>query len=240
MKKLKALLIIGLVVFTTGCSNNNANDNETNTTDESESQTLVESETQLETVKTTIQQQLEGLTQDEYNDLEMTAAVLERKAIIGGASFPVSVTIKNNGDKNISYIHGSGSFEIPEALLVNADNLQTIIPKEHLGIATMDMRTEVLAPGGELSFIVQVRAIEPNENFDTYTYELYNADQTYIAEVEWGDLQEKHTDLVAAATGSYDIQVYFLYTLIDEAGGTNALLGPTGYAKSELTISVTD
>lgn len=240
MKKLKALLIISLLVFTTGCSNNNTSDNETNTTDESESQSPVENETQLETENITIQQQLEGLTQDEYSDLEITAVVLERKAIIGGASFPVTITIKNNGDKNILYIHGSGSFEIPEALLVNADNLQTIIPKDHLGIVTLDMRTEALAPGEELSFIAHVRAIEPNENFDTYTYELYNENQTYIAEMEWRELQETFPDLVAAAAGSYDIQVYFLYTLINEEGDTNALLGPTGFAKSELTISVTE
>lgn len=262
MRKWKVLFIIGLLVLMTGCSNNNSKDTdttkdtknnseteteiqtETGTADEKDTEAVSESQTEngteLESKGNLVQQQLEGLIQDEYQDLELTAAILERKAVIGGASVPIAITIKNNGESYVSYIHGSGSFETPEALLVHADKLQVVIPKDQMGLATMDMRAEVLGPGEELSFTAYVKAMEPNENFDTYTYEMYNTDQTYIAEVEWGKLQESFPELVAIETGSYDIQVYFLYTLIDEANGGNSLLGSTGFAKTELTISITD
>lgn len=181
---------------------------------------------------------LEGLLKDEYDGLTITAAVLERMAILPGAAVPVTVTIENTGDKTVFYTQGSGTSETPQALYAATDDLQPVIPKDNLGIMTMDFVTKELKPGENLKFVLYVMAIEPNDQFDTYTYDLYNADETYIAEMEWPTLQEQHTDLVAAQPGSYTIHVNFLYYLPEENGMGNPLGEPSGYAQAECVIGV--
>ncbi|MDL2234339.1 hypothetical protein LJC63_12295, partial [Ruminococcaceae bacterium OttesenSCG-928-L11] len=183
---------------------------------------------------------LKDLIKNQYEDLEITAAVLLRRAILPGSSIPVTVAITNNGDKTIFYTQGSGVFETPQALRTQFDGLQVVLPKDHLGIATMDFVTKELAPGESLEFVVNVLAIEPNEQFASYTYETYNEDEIYIADMEWPDLQEKYPDLTAAAAGSYTGTVNFLYTLPAEDGAADPFSGATGYAQAEVTIGVTE
>jgi hypothetical protein len=248
--KRKNLVVIPLLTamfLLVACGSGNT-DSDNNTTPESDTSTPEENEQEENTQEDTeyisgdtIEERLSGLTKDEYEALEITAEVLERKAIIPGSTFPVNVTIKNNGDETIVYPHGSGSFDTPEALFLDAADLQPVLPKDQLGPAmTMDMRYNELSPGEELTFILYVRAIEPNSEFDTWTYDLYAESETYIGEVEWSDLQKDFPDLTAAEPGSYDVHVYFLYYVLSEDTQAEGNASVTGYAQSTLTISVTE
>ena len=178
-----------------------------------------------------------GLILNEYDGLTITAAVLPRKAILPGSMFPVTVTVKNGGDKTISYVMGSGSYTTPQALLAEVTGLQPVIPKDRLGIHTSDFATKNLAPGETASFVIPVLAVEPNENFDTYTNDLFNEENLYIADLDWEGLQGRYSDLEAAEAGSYTGTFTFEYA-INAGEIAAALSGPTGYAQTEITIGV--
>ncbi|MCL2486359.1 MAG: hypothetical protein FWE86_02015 [Oscillospiraceae bacterium] len=180
---------------------------------------------------------LEGLIKNEYDGIEITAEMLERMAILPGMPIPITVVVTNTGDKSVFYVQGSGSFETPEALFLKSDELQTVRPSDQLGIMTMDFVTKELKPGESLHFKLYAMAIEPNENFDEYTFELF-AEGTYIAEMDWLTLNERYPDLVAAEPGSYTVNAYFLYTVAGEDGQNDAFVGATGYAQAEAVIGV--
>jgi len=180
---------------------------------------------------------LEGLTLNEYDGLEFTVNVLERKAILPGTPFVATVTIENKGDQTISYIQGSGSFTIPEAVFLYSGNLQTVIPQDHLGIATADFVTHDLKPGESLMFKLDAMAIEPHPDFRAYTFEMFD-EQVYIADMDWTDLQGRFPELVPAQPGNYMLKAYFLYSIADENAQFAALTGPTGYAVAETVIGV--
>ncbi len=179
------------------------------------------------------------LTLDEYDGLKITAAVLPRKAILPGSVFPVTVTVKNDGDKTISYVMGSGSYTTPQALLAEVTGLQPVIPKDRLGVHTSDFATKNLAPGETVSFVIPVMAIEPNSNFNEYTNDLYNGENIYIADLELAEMQDRYPDLVAAKAGSYAGTFTFEYA-INTGEIAAALSGPTGYAYTEIMIGVTE
>ena len=178
------------------------------------------------------------LIRDQYEGLELTAVILERKEILPGSTIPVTITIINNGDKEISYAQGSGSFEIPQALILDFPGLQPILPKNHLGVVTMDMVFKQLLPGEQVQYTVFLRAIEPNENFIDYTNQLWMENEEYIGDVEWSALLEKFPELKAVEAGAYEGYVYFLYAIED--GEDHIILSDTGYAKTNLTISVAE
>lgn len=183
---------------------------------------------------------LEGLTKDEYDGLEITAAVLVRRAILPGSVLPVTVVVTNNGDRTVAYTQGSGSSQTPQALVVQFDGLQPVLPEDHLGPMTMDFVTKELEPGESIQFVMNVLAVKPNESFDKYTYDLFNEEQTYIANLEWQDLQERYPDLAAAEPGSYEGTVSFRYSIV-EGEGENRLFGSdSGYAQAEIAVSVTE
>lgn len=187
---------------------------------------------------------LEGLIKNEYDGIEITVNVLERMAILPGAPVPVTVTVTNTGDKSVFYVQGSGSFETPQALFLQSEQLQPVRPSDQLGIATMDFVTKELKPGENLIFKLYVMAIEPNTKFDDYTYEMFN-EGVYIADMEWPTLHERYPDLTAVPSGSYTVNAYFVYTFVDvvytgagEDGQNNAFGEATGYAAAECMIGV--
>lgn len=253
MKKIMMLSILSLAMMLTsaGCSGNQQNN--VSTPDEVPAQEqspaaetpIDEPEVPLEDAPQDGEEshepplnQLNGLTENEYDGLTMTAAILERKAILPGSSIPVTITIQNNGDKAIVYTQGSGVFQTPQALYVQVEGLQTVLPKDHLGPATMDFVTKRLEPGESLSFIATVLAIEPNAEFDNFTYDAYNKEKLYLGELEWADLKERHPDLVEAASGSYNGHAYFTYFVPDESK-SDPLGSPTGYSKADFVVGVT-
>jgi hypothetical protein len=82
--------------------------------------------------------------------------------------------------------------------------------------------------------------IEQNpEQFETAARELYDADGTYIANMEWGVLQEKYPWMTPVPAGSYTGEVTFQYA-VDDGSGSALITGPTGYARAEITIGVTE
>lgn len=181
---------------------------------------------------------LSGLTKGEYKDLEVSAAVLPRMAILPGSVIPVTVTVKNNGTKTILYVQGSGRHTTPDALRVSFTGLQPILAKDRLGIATMDYVTNELKPGESLSYTVNVLAAQPNEKFDEFTHNTYNKTQTYAGAMDWASLKKGLPSLTPAKGGSYEGNVYFLYAVKDEKNAQAFVNGPTGYAQATLTVGV--
>lgn len=246
MKNLKyiSVMLLAIIFLLAGCGSGNqtpANENTANDTSPTVTdETTSSDETGVTETVLSIEERLADLVKDEYDALEISAAVLERKAIIPGSVIPVTVTIKNNGEQTIVYPHGSSSSEIPEALLVDAVGLQPVLSESQLGIATLDMVYNELAPGEELAFVINIMAIEPNEEFETYTLELYDKDGTYIGNMTWEEIQAKFPALTAVAPGSFDIHIYFTYYILTEETQGDATASATGYTQSDLTITVTE
>ena len=161
----------------------------------------------------TFEEMLEGLTENEYPELVVTAAVLERMAILPGSTFRVNVVIENQGEETVRFVRGSGSNVVPDALIISAEGLQPIFPIDNMGIATMDFQIDFLEPGETLNFDLYVRAIEPNENMFNYAFELLQNDEGFIGDMDWETLSQRFPDLEAVAPGSYTISVYFLYAV---------------------------
>jgi len=178
-----------------------------------------------------------GLTVNEYDGLDISVNVLERMAILPGNVFQATVLVENNGDKTVSFVQGSGSFQTPEAIFLYSDTLQTIIPQDHLGIMTMDFVTQELKPGESLLYKLDVIAVKPNPDFDAYTFEMFD-EGTYIGDMEWSVMQERFPGLVAVEPGSYSLKAYFLYRIADENEQFAAFEGPTGYAVAESIIGI--
>lgn len=243
MKKVFAYALV-LLLLSTGCGagNNSSSSSWPVEPESSLPEAVVEEGTEPEEIETPPEEEavdpLEGLIRDEYEGLAITAAVLERKAILPGFSVPVTVTIQNTGDKTVFYTQGSGVFETPEALILQSEDLQPVLPKDHLGIMTMDFVTKELKPGEELQFVLYVMAIKPTPSFDSYTYDMFNADQTYIVDMEWAALQEEYPDLVAVEPGSYTVYANFRYLTVGEGEEASPMAAPTGYAQAECVIGV--
>jgi len=174
----------------------------------------------------------------ESHGLELTAAVLIRRAILPGDVFPVSVAVANNGDNTIAYTLGSGSFAIPEALIFEMDSLQPILPKDRLGIATADYVVRELAPGESADYVVYAMAIEPDPDFDSHTFKLYADEGEYIADMEWSRLTEIIPGLIPAQPGPYSGTVRFYYILPDENGELNFFDSPAHFIQDEFLIAI--
>jgi hypothetical protein len=169
-------------------------------------------------IEITIEELTEGLIENEYPDLVIEAVVLERMAILPGSTVRVSIAITNQGEETIAFVVGSGSNEIPEALRMVSDELQPILSQDRLGIATMDFVVETLEPGDTLNYSLYVRAIRPHENFNDYTFQLFTEDQSYIGELDWETLVERFPNLLEAQPGTYNVSVYFIYSLVGDDG----------------------
>lgn len=248
LKKLSILLLSAVVLAGCSSSNGGAQDSTTTaeTTTETETTTTETTSTEETTVRdaanpTTEDQDLYAtLIEDEYDGLEVTAEILQRNAIIPGSTIPVTVVIANNGEKSIAYVQGSGTFATPQALDLSIDGLQPVLAQDHLGPATMDYVTKELKPGEELKFIMNLKAIEPNEDFETYTYELFNQDQVYIADMNIDELFEQYSDLTPAAAGTYEGTVRFIYQVLEGADGNVVFGDATGYNEAPISITITE
>ena len=232
MKKILIILIIATVVGT-GCNTGSR----TPASSDPPSEEPPESQSPGAQEAGPAPEFLAGLTKDEYDGLDFSVDVLERNAILPGMAFQATVALENKGDKTLFYTQGSGSFETPEALVLYSDTLQTVIPRDRLGIMTMDFVVQSLRPGDSLLFKLPVMAIEPSPDFGACTFELFG-EEIYIADMEWSALQERYPDLAPAAPGAWTLKAYFRYGVNDGAGETDTLGGDTGYAEAECVVSV--
>lgn len=252
-RRIITTLAVSAALLLAGCGSTGANEVETTppastpTQDETAlpTSTLPDIIEPDETGEPGISDRLSGLDKDAYDGIAISAEILQRKAIIPGDVVPVTVLIKNTGDKTVRYTHGSGSAETPDALLVEAKGLQVVLPEDRLGPMTMDLQTKELKPGEELKFVANIMVIEPNSNFDDYTYEIHGKDKTYIGGIALPDLQKIYADIKAAATGTYDGKVYFTYSVEEAAtdGQTPAVdftSGDSAYAEADFKITVNE
>ena len=251
MKKSIIALLLALSFVFAGCSSRTDSDSskeastaEPSTAESSESSTDIQPpiSTEQDDGRTALlKQQLQELTLNEYPELKIEAAVLERKAILSGSSFKVDVRIMNEGDKAVTYQLGSGKYTTPDALYVYGEGLQTVIPEDHLGPVTMDLRYNIIEPGETEEFSYYIMAVKPSPEFDDYTYDYFSKEDIYIADKTLDELSVKYPDLVAAEPGSYPIHAYFLYSVADDSGDNeeNVASGSaTGYAEAEFTVAV--
>lgn len=180
------------------------------------------------------------LVLNKYEGLEMSAAILPRNAILPGMTVPVTITVTNNGDRTVAYVHGSGSFDTPEAVRLEVNGLQPVLPEDNLGIATADYVVKELTPGQSLTFTLKVKAIEPNENFNHYTYDLFFNKQLYIGDLNMIELFEMYDDLAPAAPGAYEGVASFVYYLAEDADDQSAPFWEkgNGYIQAPVTIPV--
>lgn len=249
MKKSLLVIVLSAMLIMSGCgaSRNNQDNTVILAPDETPAISAppaaeppsVEVEPPSAIVNPSVKHNLEGLTRDKYDGLEITAEVLERKAILPGAPVPVTVIVKNTGGKTVDYVQGSGKFETPEAVFIDVEGLQTVMPKDHLGPMTLDFVVKELKPGEELRFVIYVMAIEPNENFDRYTVDMHTDGGVYIAETDWTQLLEEYPDLIPAEPGAYRGDAYFTYQTRDGGESEDSFtVNPDGYAAYEFTINV--
>ena len=233
MNKAKSLLLVTFLIILSLSACGKSPDKK-----ESETDTVKNEEAKTENNEDETNESLHGLIEDEYEDLEITAEVLQRMAILPGSTIPLSITITNTGDQKIIYTQGSGSFEIPEALVLDIPKLQAILPKDHLGVATMDIRSGELLPGETLNYTLNIRAIEPSDTFNDYTYSKWDNGNEYIADIDWETLVGEYSDLTPAKADTYNGHVYFLYALENEQG--NPTLSPTGYSGQKFSVTITE
>jgi hypothetical protein len=257
MKKFKVLAVLmGIILFASsivGCGQPvNLGDNPGSGATEGEDESIiltdppVDIECDLEVeniggrwpIGPTAEELTEGLTENEYPDLVIEAVVLERMAILPGNTIRVSVTVTNQGEETVSFIKGSGTNEIPEALVMLSDDLQPIMPKDRMGIATMDFVVETIEPGETLNYSLFVRAIKPNEYFDSYTFQLFGDGMTYIGDVDWETLAEEFPSLSKVSPGPHSINIYFLYAILRNEEPDLFGLELTGFNTTTLEIVV--
>jgi len=186
----------------------------------------------------TIEELTEGLTENEYPDLVVEAVVLERMAILPGSAIRVSVTITNQGEETVSFVKGSGMNEVPDALRIFSDDLQPILTPDRLGIATMDFVVETLEPGETLNYSLYVRATQPNENFDNYTFQLFADGEGYMGELDWERVSQLFPNLLEVESGPHSVSVYFFYTIVSSEEMDMFGMEATGFNMTTLEIVV--
>lgn len=184
-----------------------------------------------------IQQRLEGLTQGLYGGLSLTALPRANGIPPGGALY-VDIDIQNTGDRPVLYVQGSGRFKTPQALFLDGGGLQPVLPADYLGPATMDYVTKQLDPGQVRQFALALRAVVPGDAFAAVSYDLWNREQLYIADLPWPQLQARLPGVQPAAAGRYTCAAYFTYALPLEADEPGVFLGPTAYLSAPFAVDV--
>lgn len=230
MKKILLFSFISMLMLA-GCKNENTETEPTKAT----------TETTETTPGTSVpaEESAEGLIENQYDGILIEASVPESTGMTSGSAVPITISVTNTGEENVYYVHGSGTHMIPEAIRLTSEQLQPVIPADHLGIATMDYVTKELKPGEELEYVIYLMLMEPTSEFNTITYDMFHNNQTYIADVGWRELSENYSDFKAIASGTYTNRAEFQYFLADDEGNPS-LAAPTGVNKAEFTITVAE
>ena len=186
----------------------------------------------------TLEELTEGLTENEYPDLVVEAVVLERMAILPGSTIRVSVTIANEGEETVTFVKGSGSNVVPDALRIFSDDLQPILTPDRLGISTMDFVVETLEPGETLNYSLYVMAVKPNENIDNYAFQLLADGEGYIGELGWERVSQLLPSVMEVESGAHSVSVYFFYTIVNSEEMDMFGMEATGFNMTTLEIFV--
>lgn len=206
-----------------------------------ESETPEQSQTNPETDKTRkeiIEEQIAGLKKDLYPELELSAAILERKAILQGDVFRIKVEIKNAGTKDITLPFGSGSNDVPDALKIYIDGIQIIPQKSEIGPATMDMQTKDLPAGESLSYDYYAVAIKESADFSSVFTQLYVNEQKYVGEMTAEEIAKAYPELELSDKGSYVGKVFLMYFAPEDGEEYDFTTGANGYAEAEFGVGI--
>ena len=240
LKKIIVAVVMAMALLAViGCTKSNTNQNSSSTPPESSEVDASSDISQAEPEENPqIEDLFAGLVENNYEGLEISAEILPRNAILPGMSVPITIIIANNGDKEINYVQGSGSFTIPLALTVEANGLQPVISEDKLGIYTTDYVTRQLLPGESIRFVMNVMTVVPNANFDAYTFELLNKEEAYIADLTLEEIQDKYPDIEVVEPGKYEGSAYFKYFVAPDEGEMPMMPDANSYAKADFAINV--
>lgn len=254
MYKRILLLAMAMMLLLTGCGKGDASknssaqssDNKSSSEDISQEMPQEESETEKakeplpleKPLKQIIDEEIATLQNGLYPGLTLNAAVLERKAILPGEVFRVNVTVTNEGDQEISYYNGSGSFTVPESLKLYIDGMQTIQHVDRLGPATMDISYKSLKPGESLTYDYYVIALKESDQFAQVTSDLYMSEEKYIGEMGLEEFLEKYPQFIVSDSGGYQGQVFFTYLYKQEGESVDPSISANGYTQAEFGITI--
>lgn len=188
-----------------------------------------------------ISERTEGLEPDAYDGLKLTAELITEKPILPGDAFEVRVDLENTGDKTVAYVQGSGSWRTPQNLFGEGEHLQYVLPRDNLGIATMDFVVQFLEPGESKNFNLTFMAIEPSADFVERTHELFYESDIYIADMSWAELQETFPDLIATQPGVHGAGVFLLYSILDPDAADDVSVDisvPTTFAQALVPVTI--
>jgi len=119
----------------------------------------------------------------------------------------VYVQIANVGEDTLSFIHGSGSNTVPDALQINVGDLVGIYRP---GIMTMDFQTHTLNPGDMLEFDIGFAPYTSNVDFAFIPF--MTSDEADI------EFFEDNEDFSPAIPGIFEGEVSFSYVVHDSNG----------------------
>lgn len=174
-----------------------------------------------------------------YTGVELVSAILERKAILSGTPFKVKYVIKNNGDKTISYVHGSGTAVVPSALVIVAPNeLQPVAPKEEIGPMTMDYQTNILEPGQSIELDYTFLAINQIPDFNEKAFEFQKEKGEYIGDKNVEELKTFIEGITPSAPGSYTIESQFIYDVLEDPQDLASASSTQNTATSSLQVGI--
>lgn len=242
MKKL-ILTITALIFALTGCAAGTAPPTGQPMSGESESEIVPPGGGDGLLSELAVPGQAEGLVPDLYDGLVMTAEVVTEGNIPPGGAFEVAVGLENTGEMTVAYVQGSGRWATPQSLFGEAEHLQYVLPRDNLGIATMDFVVKFLEPGERADFKLVFMAVEPTEGFTELTHNLFYEQNKYIADLSPDNLSEMFPELAFTAPGEYEAGAFLLYSLLtpDRTDGSDDYVDislPESFISSAVSVTV--
>jgi len=139
-----------------------------------------------------------------YSDHIVLEVIVRSTPYLMDEFVSVYVQVGNVGEYRLSFIHGSGSNRVPDALQISLGNLVGIYKP---GIMTMDFQTHALNPGDMLEFDIGFAPFTANIDFPFVPF--MSADE--------GDIEffEESEDFSPALPGVFEGEVSFSYVVQD-------------------------
>lgn len=247
MKRL-VLIMLAMTMLLSGCGNNKNSAKGKEPKDDVSSKVSEDAASSEESskpdpvversAKENIEEQIATLQKDIYPELQITAAVLERKAILPGDIFKVSISVTNSGTKDVSFENGSGSYAVPESIKIYIDGMQVIPQQDRLGPVTLDLSYKSIKAGETLTFDYYVAAIKESDEFMDIASQFFIEQDKYIGDMSPEELLKAYPDLVVSDNGGYQGQVFFTYMAPSESGEVDLTMSANGYAQAEFGITI--
>lgn len=225
---------LALLLIFTGCTKNTGKDGENSSkTPESETESKNSEPTVAKSAKSVIDEEIAPLQKDMYPELQITAAILERKAILQGDIFRVNIVVTNSGSQDITFSNGHANYAVPAALKIYVDGMQVIPQPDRLGPDTPGISDKTIKAGETLTFDYFVTAIKESDEFLQIATQQYVEEQKYIGDMTTEEFLKAYPNQVASEKGGYTGQVFFTYLVKQDGADT-----VTSYAQAEFGLTV--